>query len=588
MAERGRDDVDALVRSLAQRLNTLEAEVARLRDAVPSVPPPAPSPVPPRPTEPTGEGWLPQASVAPPAVPPPPPDPEREARLVGAWFARIGAAAVLVGAAFAFKYAVDRGLIGPGGRVALGVLAGLAFVVWGERARARDWPRLAQAVTGGGVGLLYLSVWAAFGLYRMIPPEAAFVLLAAVTAAGALLALRHDSEVLAVLALAGGFLDPYLTGLSRVPGPLFGAVLLLDAGAVVLAWSRGWRVVEAKAMAGTWLVALGATATVSPGLVEAFAVAAFVLFAGAVLARALDGERAAGPAEAVALAGNALAFFGVSLLAIAAIRKGLQGEFTLLLGAVHLGAGLLVRRTVEERRIVWGTLLGLGVGLATVAVPMELEGPPVAIAWAAEAVLLLLIGNRGAMGGARLAGVMVLALSLIDSVVLQFGIGLLYDPDRLLLSVQSLTLVLQVVALYGSAWLLSRSGVGWERSLVPVGWIGANVLTLSWFSLEARAAFDAPSIFGDPEGARALHFTYTAIWALYAGALLAVGVGARSRGVRLLAVAIFGATILKMVVFDLWLLEPLHRTVAFTGLGLLLLSGSLMYHRFRDLVLEDR
>jgi hypothetical protein len=41
-------------------------------------------------------------------------------------------------------------------------------------------------------------------------------------------------------------------------------------------------------------------------------------------------------------------------------------------------------------------------------------------------------------------------------------------------------------------------------------------------------------------------------------------------------------------VVDLWLLEPLHRTIAFTGLGLLLLLGSLLYHRFRDLILEGR
>jgi uncharacterized membrane protein len=70
--------------------------------------------------------------------------------------------------------------------------------------------------------------------------------------------------------------------------------------------------------------------------------------------------------------------------------------------------------------------------------------------------------------------------------------------------------------------------------------------------------------------------------------LLAVGIAARSRGVRLLAVVVFGVTLLKMVLFDVWLLEPLHRTVAFTGLGLLLLAGSQMYHRFRDLILEGR
>jgi hypothetical protein len=47
------------------------------------------------------------------------------------------------------------------------------------------------------------------------------------------------------------------------------------------------------------------------------------------------------------------------------------------------------------------------------------------------------------------------------------------------------------------------------------------------------------------------------------------------------------AVVLKLIVADLWLVGPLYRTIAFTGLGVVLLGSSLRYHRFRDIVVGD-
>jgi len=68
-----------------------------------------------------------------------------------------------------------------------------------------------------GIGVLYLSLWAAFQLYHLVPAGIAFVAMLAVTAATASLALAQDAEILAAFALAGGFLTPVLlsTGENR-------------------------------------------------------------------------------------------------------------------------------------------------------------------------------------------------------------------------------------------------------------------------------------------------------------------------------------------------------------------------------------
>jgi uncharacterized membrane protein len=578
--------VDDRLESLEARVGRLEHAMAGLREAdltPPTIPPP------PHAGEP---GLISPPPVAPPGIPgrppppagPRPPDTEREAVLAGTWLARVGIAAVLLGVAFAFKYAVDRGLIGPTGRVLLGVAAGVAFVVWGERARAREWPRLAQAVTGGGVGLMYLSVWASFGLYDLIPPAPAFALLAVVVAGGVGLALRHDSEALSLVALFGAFLNPYLTGIDRLGGPLFAYVLLVDLGVVALVLARQWRLLEAKALAGTWLIAMIATEGVPPALVETFAAAAFLLFSALVLMRT-GRVRSAAPTDPIVLSGNAVAFFGVSMVVLASLAGDRRGELTLLLAGLHLGAGLLARRFEWPVQIP-ATLLILGVAFGTVAVPLQLEGFQIPIAWAFEAVLLVLAGRISGMSAARWIGLGVLGLSLVDAVAFRLALGILYEPARAVASIQSVTLLVEITALYSVAWLLARPGAAEaERSWATVAWVGGNLLTVGWLSLEARAALERGAI-ADPH--RAVQFTFTAIWSLYAGVVLTLGITGRRLGLRLLAIALFAATVAKMALIDVWLLEPLLRTIAFTGLGLLLLLGSLMYHRFRDLILEGR
>ena len=53
------------------------------------------------------------------------------------WLNRIGIVAILIGVAYFLKYAFDNGWIGPGGRVAIGLIAGIAVIVWSENFRRK-------------------------------------------------------------------------------------------------------------------------------------------------------------------------------------------------------------------------------------------------------------------------------------------------------------------------------------------------------------------------------------------------------------------------------------------------------------------
>ncbi len=155
------------------------------------------------------------APTNPPRVPRNAPD--LESRIGSHWLNRIGISAVLIGVSYFLKFAFDNNWIGPTGRVVIGLIAGIAVVIWSERFRSRGYRTFSYSLKAVGIGVLYLSLWAAYQVYGLIPGGAAFVTMLAVTVATAVMAWTQDAEILAAFALIGGFSTPLLlsTGENR-------------------------------------------------------------------------------------------------------------------------------------------------------------------------------------------------------------------------------------------------------------------------------------------------------------------------------------------------------------------------------------
>src|SRR5215470_1685976 len=173
----------------------------------------APRPaVPPQPVTTTTTPTAPPRPVPPASVPPSTPPPSfatfsgstlgkeidsgasLERKIGQVWLNRIGIAAVLIGVSFFLKWAFDNNLIGPGGRVAIGLLAGIAVVVWSERFRGKGHIPFSYSLKAVGIGTLYLSLWGAFQVYNLIPASVAFLAMVVVTAATITMALAQNAE----------------------------------------------------------------------------------------------------------------------------------------------------------------------------------------------------------------------------------------------------------------------------------------------------------------------------------------------------------------------------------------------------------
>jgi len=248
-----------------------EGEVAPPEPApVPVVSAPAPSAAPaasrPLPGEPVEAA--PEPAPAPPAPPEDAPPPPRRPRLRPSTliFAGGGGLALAAAAALAVQYLGEQGLLGPGVRVAGGLVLGLALVAGGGRLGQRV-PPVAAALQAAGVVALYATVLVATRVYGFLEWTVGTAGLVATTGL-ALVLSRKRGALLALIALLGGFATPALLDADRGdPALLFAYLLILE---LALLWTarragdRGaWPVVAALAMVGAW--AWVGTALAAPG-----------------------------------------------------------------------------------------------------------------------------------------------------------------------------------------------------------------------------------------------------------------------------------------------------------------------------------
>ncbi len=275
------------------------------------------------------------------AVQPPAESASLESKVGLAWANRIGVVTLMIGVAFAFKYLVDNEYIGPGGRVILGIFAGLATLFGGDILWNRGQKIFAQGISALGVSILYLSFYASFGLYHLVPIEAAFALMVLITVIGTLLAMRYNAGALSTLAQIGGYLTPIAlsTGQDK-PVVLFSYLTMLNAGAVWLGRRQGWKIPPTFAITASTVIFLAwygdkfrAESALIATVFTFVSYALFVMGGGQVLSTAAQILAAAGIAGIWYKDSRTFSLTLLSLTAMGGLFAGALRRVTLLAAA---------------------------------------------------------------------------------------------------------------------------------------------------------------------------------------------------------------------------------------------------------------
>ncbi|MYC06687.1 MAG: DUF2339 domain-containing protein [Chloroflexi bacterium] len=481
------------------------------------------------------------------------------------WFAIIGGIAIVLGIGFFLKLAFDNNWISDTGRVILGIVVGLAFLGGGEYAQRRV-PRWAQAVTASGAAILYLSIYAAFGLYRLIPAELSFILLAVVVTAAVLLALRYESIVIALLGVVGAFISPVLLG-TDLPDVRFvlAYILLVDIGILAISAFRNWRWLTLVGWVGSygifsyWLIDL-------PGYDPVFAHLAltgiFLSFAAAMPLYHILWRRTPGAADLTLMTINAA---GYSLLTPAVLWADYEGWFGLIAVSLALLYGIFAL-AAHLRKGVPFTVTVFSLAFASVflalAFPLQFSGHSVALGWAAQGAATVWLGFYIRRWQTRAFGIAALLLAALHLLIFDLWV----DPDAYIaiINLRFVTMAFVIAAFSVTALIYHRYRESEGRLKIEVGAMPAmlgmaNLVAIGLLSLEAVNILDADSRRWDSlldlierldrlgNGATV---AITALWAIYGAAVAGVGLLRRYEPARWAGVALLALAVWKLITYD--------------------------------------
>lgn len=124
----------------------------------------------------------------------------------------VGVVVALLGVGFFLHLAIERGWLGPAARLGLTIAAGFAAIAGGEILRKRGFANYGSALTGGGIGALFLSSHFAANVYEFISTSSGFVGGGVVATFSAWLGIRRRNPFLVHLGFIGAWIAPYVFG----------------------------------------------------------------------------------------------------------------------------------------------------------------------------------------------------------------------------------------------------------------------------------------------------------------------------------------------------------------------------------------
>jgi uncharacterized membrane protein len=487
----------------------------------------------------------------------------------------VGIIAVSLAVGFILKYAFDNDWIGERGQVLFGALTGGGILFAAERLRARGYRSYAYVLSGGGILILYLTVYAARVFYELVGVFPAFFLMIAVTTTAVLLAARYHAYAIAVLGLIGGFMTPALlsTGVDNQIG-LFGYVALLDSGVLALAYFKRWRSLNHMAFVATvltfagWAVVYYEDWKLWPTLF--FLTLFFLMFNALGIIYNVVKQRPAQWFDISLIITNASLFFAASYALLEPAHHRLLGSYALLWSAFYV---LLFYFTYQRHRadkLLALSYIGAAVTFFTLAAAIQLDQQWVTIVWAMEALMLTWIGLRSDTDAPRYVALPVFAFATAhwftsDMFDFAYRAGETFVP---LLNRRAVSAAALVAALGGAVWLYRRAGervARGEREMIGVVLIlSANVLALTLLTVDVNDFFNArrgslnaylTSLDMDDREAylpieNARQFTLTVLWTFYALSALVVGVKRNLPALRYAALAWLTVTGAKIIAFD--------------------------------------
>ncbi len=339
-------------------------------------------------------------------------------------FGKIGILIFIIGIGFFVKYAIDQNWINETARTLMGYAVGAGMLVLAERLHKR-YHTFSSLLAGGAFGIYYLITAIAFHYYGLFSHTMAFVILCVTTIFMSAVSVLYDRKELAVTALVGGFIAPFIISTdssSIISLQIY--ITILNIGMFCLAMYKKWAILPMVSFAFTYIILWGTTAigsfsdseagTTYPTLF-AFATLFYVIFLLPVvfILRTQYGENTRLGLLGIITANSFMyLIYSDFLLQHFEASSDTTAYLAFFIAAVNLAIHLYLRFRVEGQDTLRNLMLGLAVTFATMGIPILFSAANVLMVWAAESVLLLWLFTKEKNRIYELASAVLLLLTL--------------------------------------------------------------------------------------------------------------------------------------------------------------------------------
>jgi uncharacterized membrane protein len=284
-----------------------------------------------------------------------------------------------------------------------------------------------------------------------------------------------------------------------------------------------------------------------------------------------------------AVAANGCVYFGVVYALLRTTHHEWLGFVAVCVAASYLALAVFVRKRVSVRE---GAdfrplllLIGMALAFVTLAIPIQLTGFRITTAWALQAAALTWLGakftsKRAYIGGAAVFILVAMRLVTLDAWLYTFT----SSAPNVFLNARFLAFAVSAACAFAAAKWTANTG----HKVALAEYLGAHLALLAGLTLEvlmwvARNSFDANRISAET-------FSVSVLYGIYAVALVGIGVLSRTAVNRISGLVLIGFVIVKLYLFDVWQLDRVYRIAAFVALGVLLISTSFLYSRYRHVL----
>lgn len=473
---------------------------------------------------------------------------EWEAFIGGKLLNRIGALALIIGLGFFLKYAFDNNWISETVRVLIGAVVGLLCLGFAHYTNKKGFQVFAQGLVGAGIAILYLSVYASFNFYSLLPQWIAFILMSIVTAMSLSIGLFYNSLAVGILGWAGGFLTPVMlsTGTANEIG-LFTYIALLDVGLLAVVFAKKeWNVLEPLTLVGTWVIFFGWYFNYyneSDLVITVFFISVFwILFFGLDYARLRLTKEVVGPIQHMLAGVNLILYYIMLYALIDAEYHSWMGGITILIACIYFGIFLLLKYQGVNVEIVTIRYALSTIVLAVIATAIQFEDFMTITLWSVEVILLMWCAVRWDKKFITIAATALFALTSLKFFYTDGAFEYLLSKFTPFFNERCLALVSIALAGGTSSFLLKKFRPNIDKALLGmfnVAWIVALFIL---FTAETNDIFRLQMQESDSQIISTLNFirplVLAIIWSVFSILLVWISINTIDRAIFLSSLSI--------------------------------------------------